>query len=435
MNIILLSGGSGLRLWPLSNGVQSKQFLMLLQNEHGERESMVQRVYGQLRQIYPDANVAVSTRYDKVPELRRQLGNVEVIPEPSRRDTYPAIMLAAAYLRYKKQLSGDDAFVVCPIDVFAELGYFQALADVEQLTQKYNIGLLGIEPTYPSEKYGYILREDKKVTSFREKPTSEDAAKLIALNALWNAGVFGMKIEYALENASRYLEFFDFDELYDGFDKLPLISFDYEIVEKEKSVGVTTYSGVWKDLGTWNTLTEELPSEIIGQNVQVSENCENTHILNMLNTPIVALGLKDTVIVASHDGILVSDKTESSFIKSFADKIGLRPMYEQRTWGQYRVLDYAQFPGNASLVKRLRIEAGKSISYQYHSKRSEIWVIVSGKGIVTMDGVDSVVASGSIVTIPVGAKHQLLAATELEFVEVQLGSEALDEEDIIRVVV
>jgi mannose-1-phosphate guanylyltransferase len=401
MNIILLSGGSGLRLWPLSNGVQSKQFLMLLQNERGERESMVQRVYRQLRQIYPDANIAVSSRYDKVSEIQRQLGNIEVIPEPSRRDTYPAIMLAAAYLRYKKQLDDGDAFIICPIDVFAEPGYFRAFAEVEALTREYNIGLLGIEPTYPSEKYGYILREGKTVTSFSEKPTVEYAAELISRNALWNAGVFGMKIGYALENVKRYVEFNDFDGLYSNFDKLPAISFDYEIAEKENSIGVTTYNGIWKDLGTWNTLTEELPSGIIGSNVQASENCENTHILNMLDTPIIALGLKDTVIVASHDGILVSDKNESSLIKPYADKIGFRPMYERRAWGQYRVLDYAQTPGGSSLVKRLRIESGKSISYQYHLKRSEIWVIVSGKGIVTVDGTDSVVAPGSVVNRPV----------------------------------
>jgi mannose-1-phosphate guanylyltransferase len=418
LNIILLSGGSGLRLWPLSNGVQSKQFLKLLENEDSEKESMMQRVYRQLRRTYPRANIVVSSRIDKVAEIKRQLGDVEVIPEPSRRDTYPAIMLAASWLHGRQHRSPDETMIVMPIDVFAEYGYFDALAEVEKLADDYNIGLLGVQPTYPSEKYGYILREGKKVTAFREKPTASVAETLIAQQALWNAGVFGLKIGYALDNVKRYLDPADFENLYEKYGQLPSISFDYEVVEKEKSIGVATYEGVWKDLGTWNTLTEELPQTIIGKNVQISPDSENTHVLNMLNTPVIVLGEKNTVIVACHDGILVSDKAQSSQLKSYAEKLSMRPMYEQQSWGQYRVLDFSQETGNSSTVKRIRIFAGKSIEYSVEKGNHVSLVVVSGQGKLFSGDLEKTLHIGDAAAISSEQKFRLMAVSELEVVEV-----------------
>ena len=271
------------------------------------------------------------------------------------------------------------------------------------------------------------------MTGFVEKPNADEAARLISGGALWNCGVFALKVGYVLGHAGRYAEFDSFGSLYEQYGRLPCISFDYEVVEKELSIGVVTYDGVWKDLGTWNTLTEEMNDASMGSDVLISESCHNTHVINMLSIPVIAQDLKDAVVVASHDGILVSSKHGSSFLKPLAERINLRPMYEQRKWGNYRVLEYKQTDESSSLVKRMRIDAGKSISYQYHAKRSEIWVIVSGKGILTIDGVDSVVSPGSVITIPQETKHSLLAATEIEFIEVQLGAGELDEEDIVRI--
>ena len=435
MNIVLLSGGSGKRLWPLSNDMLSKQFLKLLKNERGEYESMVQRVSRQLISAHPNANIFVSSNATQAGIIKRQLGDVEMILEPSRRDTFPAIALAAAYLCYEKQLGEDEIFVVCPIDVFADIKYFELLAEVEKLavTDKNEIGLMGAIPAYPSEKYGYIIQKDERVTGFVEKPPADEAERLIKGGALWNCGVFALKIGYVLHHVRKHVEFDSFSSLYAQYDKLPRISFDYEVVEKESDIGAVVYDGIWKDLGTWNTLTEEMGGDSVGKDVLISESCKNTHILNMLNLPVIAQDLNDTVIVASHDGILISSKKGSSYLKPLAEQVTLRPMYEQKHWGDYRVLDYKQANGVSSIVKRMKIETGEAISYQYHSKRSEVWVIVSGKGILTIDGVDTVVTAGSVVQIPQGSKHSLLAAAELEFIEVQLGSGDLDEEDIIRV--
>ena len=435
MNIVLLSGGSGKRLWPLSNDTQSKQFLKLLKNEQGGNESMVQRVVRQIRAAHKSCDIYVSCNAVQEDALVRQLGLVETILEPERRDTFPAIALAAAYLHYKKQLDESEAFLACPIDVYAHSEYFELLTDVLGLvsSERFNIGLLGAIPTYPSEKYGYILQKNGAVAGFAEKPSVEKAEELILNGALWNCGVVAAKIGYVLRHARKYVEFDSFDSIFAQYEKLPAISFDYEVLEEEPSIGSATYCGVWKDLGTWNTLSEEMGDSSTGNNVLLSENCENTHIINMLNLPIIAQDISDTIVVASYDGILVSSKHGSSFLKPLAEQINLRPMYEQRRWGTYRVLEYSHSDKGSSLVKRLRMDAGQSISYQYHNNRSETWVIVSGKGIFTLDGIDSVVSPGSVLKIPQGSRHSLLAATSLEFIEVQLGEGDLDEDDIVRV--
>ena len=441
MNIVLLSGGSGKRLWPLSNETQSKQFLKLLPKQTDESESMVQRVYRQIKAVDPSASITLSTNTSQVDSIRRQLGSdVDVVVEPERRDTFPAIALSAAYLHYKKGLPTDNVMVVLPIDVFAEEGYFKCLAQMERAVEDNisNICLMGATPTYPSEKYGYIIpvMDDsstvQKVLEFKEKPSLEAAEQYILRGGLWNCGVFAMRIGYMLDIAARAVDFADFDELLSKYGELKKTSIDYEVIEKADSIGVVSYTGKWKDLGTWNTLTEEMDKSIVGRDVLVADNCTNTHVLNMLDIPIIVSGVDNAVVVASHDGILVSDKGQSSYLKPLADSITQRPMYEQRRWGDYRVIDYTENVNSVSLVKRLHINPGKSISYQYHNQRSEIWTIVSGDGIFTLDDVSKQVHTGDVLTIPVGAKHKIEAISDLTLIEVQLGTTKLEEEDIVR---
>jgi len=430
MNIVLLSGGSGKRLWPLSNDTFSKQFLKLLKNDKGNYESMVQRVIRQISSCIPESNVFISCNKTQVGTLQNQLGSIEVITEPSRRNTFPAVVLSAAYLHYVKNLSEDDTFVILPIDVYANDGYFKLLTSVNGFLSSTNIGLMGAIPTYPSEKYGYINHIEGKVTGFIEKPTTAVAEELLSHNALWNCGVASLKIGYVLNHARKYVQFDDFESLYEQYDKLPASSLDYEVIEKEKSMQVVVYNSNWKDLGTWNTFSEEMDTNTMG-NVLMSENSQNTHTLNMLNIPIIVQDISDAMVIASYDGILVTSKSESPQLKDLAEQISTRPMYEQRHWGDYRVLDYHS-SDNTYLTKRIHIAAGKAISYQYHTKRSEVWTVVSGKGILTIEDIDSIVSVGSVIQIPVGAKHSLLAATDMVFIEVQLGQGELEEEDIVR---
>lgn len=422
MNIVLLSGGSGKRLWPLSNDTLSKQFLKLIKDDSGRYESMVQRVVRQLTTVYKDAHIFVSCNTSQDDILKSQLGTfVETILEPTRRNTFPAIVLAAAYLRYKKQLGENDVFIVCPIDVFADKEYFELLADVKGFVDDgmCRIGLMGAFPTYPTVKYGYIKQSDGVVTGFVEKPPEKEAEQLIAQGALWNCGVFALKISQALEHARAYVAFDSFESLHAQYEKLPKISFDYQVVEKEPEINVAVYKGKWKDLGTWATLTSEMQDDTLG-NAIVSEQCNNTHALNMLNIPMIVHDIKDAVVVAGYDGIIVSSKAGSSLLKDLTDPIEQRPMYEQHSWGEYRVLDSKHSDEVSSLIKRLRIHAGHAVPFEYHENYSAVWVIVSGVGVLTIDGIDSNVIPGFMSRIPKQAKISITASTELEIVEIQL---------------
>ena len=434
MNIILLSGGSGKRLWPLSSEALSKQFLKLLKNDAGEYESMIQRVMRQIKSVHTEARVFVSCNMAQDEVLKRQLGRIETILEPGRRDTFPAIALAAAYLHYAKQMPDDEAFVVCPIDVFAEKLYFELFTRIEAMVARdeYAIGLMGVLPTFPTEKYGYIRQMNGAVSGVVEKPPVDIARRLIEEGALWNCGVFAMKIGYILEKARNYADFNSFEELYEQYEKLPAISFDYEVVEKEPSIGSITYDGVWKDLGTWNTLTEEMSDTTLGGDVLISSGSSNTHVLNMLNIPVIVQDLQDVVVVVSHDGILVTSKHGSSYLKPLAEQITLRPMYEQRGWGNYRVLDYKRVDGGvSSLVKRVQIDAGASYTCLQAMLHSNAWLVVRGKGILSSGCTDSVLSPGSMVQIAEGTEHTILAATAMELIEVQFGiGELLGEETV-----
>ena len=442
MQLVLLSGGSGKRLWPLSNNARSKQFLPLLEKEDGTMESMVQRVVRQVREAHLTDDITLATNASQLDIIINQLGDsVSVVTEPERRDTFPAIALASGYLKLKKGCPDDEVVVIMPCDPFTEAGYFETIgkmvkcveADVAELV------LMGITPTYPSEKYGYVVpvtdhlmaEGSMAVSKFTEKPNVERARELLALGALWNGGVFAFRLGYMMEIAQRYVKADSFEEMRSRYSEFPKISFDYEVAEKADSVAVLPYSGQWKDLGTWNTLTDELHHHIIG-NAVMGPRCTNTHVINELQYPIYVDGMEDTVIAASPDGIIVCRKKYTEDIKKAVDHLTPRPMYEERRWGSYRVIDDTTYAdGRHSLTKSLTINAGKNISYQVHRHRSEAWTIVEGEGIFVLDGVERKVGPGETVVIPVNHYHALKALTTLTFIEVQTGN-PLVEEDIER---
>ena len=442
MNVILLSGGSGKRLWPLSNEARAKQFLKVLKTEDGDNISMLQRVHAQIMEADIDANITIAAASQQVDSIRKQLGvDTPLVVEPERRNTYPAIALACAYLLKEGKAKYDEVVLVMPVDVSAKDAYFKSFCTMKAavLEQKANLALLGIRPTYPSAKYGYILTENGnlseeksyKVSSFEEKPSEERAQELINNGAFWNAGVFAVSVGYVLENVKKELEDISYESILENYSKLENISFDYKIVEKAQNVVMVEYQGEWKDLGTWNTLTEEMDEEYSGKTI-VGEACENTHIINELSIPVVALGTKDLVIAASPDGILVSDKHKSSYLKPYVETLESRPMYEERRWGEYRVLDYTQYEDKTkSLTKHLMIEKDKSISYQRHLHRDEIWTVVDGEGKLLIDGNVKTVKRGDVAYIVAGQKHALYATRDLHFIEVQIGKELI-EDDIER---
>ena len=273
MHMILLSGGSGKRLWPLSNDTRSKQFIKIFRHEDGY-ESMVQRVYRQILTAIPDAEVTIATSKSQVSAIHNQLGfDVGISIEPCRRDTFPAIALATAYLHDVLHVDENEAVVVCPVDPYVDESYFHCLKRLWERAQEGDsrLGLMGIEPTYPSAKYGYIIPEDggegKECYTFREKPTEEVAKSYIAQGALWNGGVFAYKLRYVLEKSRELLGTAEYAELFARYETLRRISFDYAVAEREQSIEVLRYAGLWKDLGTWNTLTEAMEEQTIGEGI------------------------------------------------------------------------------------------------------------------------------------------------------------------------
>lgn len=424
MNIILLSGGSGKRLWPLSNDIRSKQFIKIFKGPDGEVESMVQRVYRQIRTVDPAATVTVATSKTQVSALHNQLGaDVGISVEPCRRDTFPAIALATAYLHDVQKVPANEAVVVCPVDPYVEDDYFAALGKLAALadTGTATLMLMGIEPTYPSEKYGYIIPADanavSKVTTFKEKPDAATAQSYIDRGALWNGGVFAYRLDYVLRRAKDLLGTAGYRELFENYENLPKISFDYAVVEKEPDIGVLRFAGQWKDIGSWATLTEAMDERILGK-VLCDDTCHDLAVLNELDVPVLCMGLDDIIVSASADGILVTTREQSSYIKPYVDRLEGQVMYAEKSWGSFRVIDVE----DASMTIKVTLNPGHAMNYHSHDHRNEVWTVISGVGTATVDGMMRIVRAGDVLTMPAGSRHTVVAHTELQLIEVQLGA-------------
>ena len=425
MNIVLLSGGSGKRLWPLSNDIRSKQFIKIFKKEDGAYESMVQRVYRQIKKVDADATVTIATSKTQVSAIHNQLGDeVGISVEPCRRDTFPAIALATAYLVDVQHIDPEESVVVCPVDPYVEDDYFEALKGLSEQAKKgeANLVLMGIEPTYPSEKYGYIIPESADFTAavktFKEKPTADVAKEYIARGALWNGGVFAYKLKYVMDIAHQLIDFTDYHDLFAKYATLTKISFDYAVVEKEKKIQVQRFAGQWKDLGTWNTLTEAMEETVVGKG-EMNDTCTGVHIVNEMDVPVLAMGLHDVVISASPEGILVSDKEQSSYIKPFVDKFEQQIMFAEKSWGSFKVIDVE----TESMTIKVTLNAGHSMNYHSHKNRDEVWVVISGNGKTIVDGFEQAVKTGDVITMSAGCRHTVMAETELKLIEVQLGTD------------
>ncbi|MBW4081588.1 sugar phosphate nucleotidyltransferase [Paenibacillus sp. S150] len=439
MKLILLSGGSGTRLWPLSNDSRSKQFLRILKNDDLNYESMVQRVWRQINKVGLQNSAFITTSKSQVEMLQSQIEKCPpLIIEPERKDTFPAIALSVSYLLSRTNIQEDEIVVVLPVDMYVEDDFFIHIIKLENMMvrNKANISLLGVTPSSPAEKYGYIiplvsstLDELIEVDYFVEKPPAQEAQKLIGKSALWNCGVFAFNLKYLkdiMEDRSIPREY---EQLLLEYKDLKKISFDFEVLEKENPLFVVPYNGAWKDLGTWDALVEEMDSKLLGKG-KIS-NCSNVNLINELDIPIVLVGLQNTIVAASPDGILVSDISMTPNLKDTLSSIKTKPMYEERRWGWFRVLDFTINAKNEEvLTKRICIKKGKCLSYQKHLKRTETWNIIGGEGEIVLDNQLILVNEGNVIKINAGQKHSIRANEDLEIIEIQQGE--LVEEDINR---
>lgn len=425
MKIIFLSGGSGKRLWPLSNDIRSKQFLQLFLSPTQNKESMVQRNVRQLRETGIDADIIFTTSQSQIDSIYSQFGNsVEVVTEPMRRDTFPAIALASVYLSVTKKVPFDEPIVVMPCDQFTEPKYYTVIKEMAEAVanNKADLVLMGITPTEPSTRYGYIVPNKSSeflVSRFTEKPDADTAAVLVREGAVWNGGVFAFKLGWINKIVEKYIKANTFDEFRNQFENLPKISFDYEVVEKAKSIGVCRFSGLWKDLGTWDALTEQLPVEISGEGYV--KDCKNVSIINELKIPVVCHGVNDIVVAVSYDGILVSSKERSSEIKNLISQFNVQPMFAEKSWGSYNVLNIDKFSdGHSAITKQMNINQGESIRVKSTQGELITWSILNGEGELLVKGHKKYIKTGDVIQINYLQCAVLRANSPIEIVEVRV---------------
>ena len=446
MKIVLLSGGSGQRLWPLSNDAYSKQYIKFIDHDSEisekfyvspkrERCSMLQRVYEQLSAVGLGDDVIIAASEAQKEIIMSQLGDrVKISQEPIRRDTFPAVVIASAFAKDECNLSEDEVIAIVPIDPYVNIDYFYKIIELsEKVTKADNvIGLLGAKPTYPSEKYGYIrgkkYENEFEVDGFAEKPSKEYAEELIKDGALWNCGVFSFKIKTARQWIEKYKVPFSYDELFktENYEKLRKISFDYEVLEKwEKSIAVV-YDGLWKDIGTWNTLAEEMKDKLVGK-VTIDETTSNCNVISTLDTPLIVMGAKDMVVVASRDGILVSDKAQSSYLKEQLTKVEIVPHFEERAWGTIKTIDRMVENGIGVKTNLVKILSGKKTSWHRHLRHKEIITVILGEGILSINGTPIKLATGMNFTVSEGVLHQIEAISDLKYIEILMGDIECDD--------
>ncbi|ASR47644.1 mannose-1-phosphate guanylyltransferase [Paenibacillus kribbensis] len=435
MQLVLLCGGAGKRLWPLSNDIRSKLFLRLLPAPDGQMESMLSRVYRQLAAAGLDSSALLLAHRSQVNlALRHTEGRLPVLGEPAKRGTFTAAALAAAYF-HTRGVGLDEIVCIAPADMFAGEDFFHSVAALSDLLldSGADLAMLGTRPTHPSDQYGYIVpgqqtgRKGKasyaSVARFTEKPDRIGAQQLISQGALWNCGIYASKLRYMLACMERSDLPLNDKALCSMYDRLPVRSFDEEIAERAEHAVVLPYEGEWLDIGSWQTLTNQLANRVIGRG-QISGPAHDTHIVNELPFPLHVIGVEGIIAAASPDGILIAAKSHAHAIKEKLGTLQLHPMHGETSWGSYRVLDEFDHRSlNDILAIRLTVLPDHRLNGHCHGSGLKVWTIVSGRGEVMLNGERFTAVSGSVFRILVDTHHTIRADQDkpLELIEVRLG--------------
>ena len=416
MNIVLLSGGSGKRLWPLSNDFQAKQFLPIF-NYQNKSESMIQRIYRQVRQIDPTSNLLVATSLNQKDILAKQIGNdVKLSIEPSRKDTFWAAVLSAAYLRDIEKKDEQEIMMLFPVDPYVQADYFQTMKKMEDLLKNEyaNVGVIGLTPKTPSEKYGYIFRKEpteiSHVDRFIEKPKKQVAQQAIDNGALWDAGVFAFKIGYILQLAQNFTKFDTYQELYEKFHTLQPISFYYEICQHEKNMAVIHYPGQWIDIGMWDTLTNIMDTPTRGI-VQLDSYCQNTQVINDCPKPVIGMGLDNIIIVNNPEGVLIAHR---DYVDHLSDQVNkLEKNYPSITKEENTTL----LEQREHCTLRCKLDAFSKISTLSLCKRN--LVVTSGIGTLTRSNQQQKLTQGTSISINDNESYSIETDQGLQWIEIQ----------------
>ncbi|OXM14329.1 sugar phosphate nucleotidyltransferase [Paenibacillus herberti] len=463
MRIILLSGGSGKRLWPLSNDIRSKLFLKLLPAPDGGLESMMQRLCRQLREAGLLQGAIIVTHRSQAEITRVHAGpDIPIIEEPHKRGTFTAAALGAAYLAARGGASLDEPVCVLPVDLFVQQDFFDLLRHLPEAVLKgAELAMIGTEPSHPSTQYGYIVpkrkhrRGDELLSSadetsglsemasngeqnswqlverFAEKPDPPLANQLMKQGALWNCGIFSFRLSWLQEKLRAKGYPVRMEELQQGYTEWAEKSFDKELAEQAERRMVMRYRGSWQDLGSWSTFLGQLGHAQLGPG-SVSAGTINTHLINELGSPIHIIGISDAVVAASPDGILVASKEQADRIKESLSVVPSLPMQEEKRWGSCRTLDVDRLEsGDEVLTRRVVLKSGKCTSYHLHTGKEEVWTVLGGVGRFMLEDQIYNVGPGDVMRFPPGSRHGVKAITELHCVQVEIGR-VHDERDIER---
>jgi mannose-1-phosphate guanylyltransferase len=405
LKIILLSGGSGKRLWPLSSNTRAKQYLSVLEGPNGDLESMVQRLWRQLGDAGLQEHTRFATSIEQMELLKRQTGErTPLIIEPEQRGTFPAIALAASYLYSIAGVSLAETVIIMPVDAYVESDFFEWVQEL---------------PDWLRESGSQLM-----VIGMAPKSGDEQQPPL-------GSGIYAFSLDYMISKLIALSLPIHYDELYKQYSKLPKSSIETALLECETSRSVVYYSGVWKNLRSWRTISEEIAFPLKEQE-KIERSHDQSQLINHLDIPIQIIGLSNLLVAASPDGILIADRLHSNQISEMLQAMNAKPNYEEKHWGHTIIVDKARLASGGQVVsKRVFIAAGENMTYHLHFNRSETWTILSGEGVAIIDEELRPVSVGNAVTIPRRTRHSLRAITDLELLEVQSGAE-LAEDDVIN---
>lgn len=456
---VIIAGGSGSRLWPLSRSLQPKQFLSLFGDS-----TMLQATLQRLQQVDCDAPITICNeehRFMVAEQLREinQLG--KIILEPVGRNTAPAIALAAQ-AALQDAAGHDPLLLVLPADHLIKnvQAFSAAIEQAIQLAEDNHLVTLGVTPTEPHTGYGYIKQGEPKgagfsVAAFVEKPDAATAEQYLADGSyLWNSGMFLFKASVYLEELAKYNQAMsdvaqqayansqqdlDFVRIaLADFENCPDDSIDYAVMEKTQRATVVPLDAQWSDVGSWSSLWEcsdkDANDNVIRGNVitEQSKGC----LFQGEDRLIAAVGVDDLIIVDTKDALMVASRDKAQDVKTIVNKLKAAgsPEYKLnrevlRPWGKYDSIDN----GQRYQVKRITVKPGEKLSFQMHHHRAEHWIVVSGTAKVRRGDDAFLVSENESTYIPLGVKHSLEnpGKIPLELIEVQSGS-YLGEDDIIR---
>lgn len=451
---IILAGGSGSRLWPLSRELYPKQLLNIMSDK-----SLLQSTFERLTHCMDKSNILSITNTKHASNVKMQIQelteNPIVLSEPVAKNTAPAIALAAKYILQKT--NEDPIILVVPSDHLIKDNekFLATVKKGEKLAQEGYIVTFGIQPDYPETGYGYIntlkpLEVGYKVKEFVEKPDIETAKSYLKAGTYyWNSGIFMFKASVMMKEFAKLapeiakitnsVDFINSKDIpFVEFDKMPSISIDYAIMEKSDKIALLKLESDWNDLGSWKSIydvsnKDENNNVFVGH--VIDEGSKNSFVYASSKL-VTTIGLEDTIIIETEDAILACKKDKTQDVKRIYETLKKqnddthlihRTVY--RPWGFYTVI--AQGSGFQSKI--LHVNPGQKLSIQSHNHRSEHWVVLNGTAKVVLEGKELILSPGHSVDIPVKAIHSLQNPYEedVEVIEVQKG-DILLEDDIIR---